>query len=168
MIVNILKTSKRLNKFSNDKYSLKVVEKLLKEIENIASDKQYEFIDAKIIEKIVDDNKINVAIEIIDEQSKIYEKINILGNNITIEHVIRNELILDEGDPFNNILFKKSINNIRGTNIFKKVSADLVSTDDNSLKDINITVEEQPTGQISAGAGVGTSWCFNCLWCSGV
>ena len=35
--------------------------------------------------------------------------------------------------------------------------ADLVSTDDNSLKDINITVEEQPTGQISAGAGVGTS-----------
>ena len=152
------KTSKRLNKFSNDKYSLKVVEKLLKEIENIASDKQYEFIDAKIIEKIVDDNKINVAIEIIDEQSKIYvRKINILGNNITIEDVIRNELILDEGDPFNNILFKKSINNIRGTNIFKKVSADLVSTDDNSLKDINITVEEQPTGQISAGAGVGTS-----------
>ena len=47
-------------------------------------------------------------------------KINILGNNITIEDVIRNELILDEGDPFNNILFKKSINNIRGTNIFKK------------------------------------------------
>ena len=47
------------------------------------------------------------------------ERINIFGNNITIEDVIRNELIIDEGDPLNKILFNKSINNIKGMNIFK-------------------------------------------------
>ena len=73
-------------------------------------------------------------------------------------------MILDEGE-FNNILFKKSINNIRGTNIFKKVSDDLVSTDDNSLKDINITVEEQLRTNFS-WSWCWYFWCFNCLWCS--
>ena len=33
----------------------------------------------------------------------------------------------------------------------------IVDTDDNSLKIIDITVEEKPTGEISAGAGIGTS-----------
>ena len=30
----------------------------------------------------------------------LVERINIVGNNITNENVIRSELILDEGDPF--------------------------------------------------------------------
>ena len=152
------KITKRLNKFSQTKYSLRVVEKMLKEIENIASDNQYEFIDAKIIEQIVEKNKINVEIEILDEISKVYvNKIDIQGNNITIEDVIRNQLIVDEGDPLNRILYKKSINNIKSTNIFKTVNAEIIDTQNEFLKDIKITVEEKPTGQISAGAGVGTS-----------
>ena len=43
----------------------------------------------------------------ISEIEKIFvEKINILGNNVTNEEVIRNQFELDEGDPFNEILFK--------------------------------------------------------------
>ncbi len=151
------KIENKLNKFSGKKYSLKIVEKMLDEIETIASNKSYEFVNARIDEKILDD-KINVTIKILDDQPNIYiSKINIFGNNITIEDVIRNEFIIDEGDPFNNILFQKSINNIKSTNIFKSVESKIVDTDDNSLKIIDITVEEKPTGQISAGAGIGTS-----------
>jgi len=151
------KIENKLNKFSGEKYSLKIVEKMLDEIETIASNKSYEFVNASIDEKILDD-KINVTIKILDDQPNIYiSKINIFGNNITIEDVIRNELIIDEGDPFNNILFQKSINNIKSTNIFKNVESKILNTDDNSLKIIDITVEEKPTGQISAGAGIGTS-----------
>ncbi len=151
------KIENKLNKFSGKKYSLKIVEKMLDEIETIASNKSYEFVNASINEKISGD-KINVTIKILDDQPNIYiSKINIYGNNITIEDVIRNELIIDEGDPFNNILFQKSINNIKSTNIFKNVESKILDTDDNSLKIIDITVEEKPTGQISAGAGIGTS-----------
>ena len=151
------KIEKKLNKFSGEKYSLKVVEKMLNEIEKIASNKQYEFVNANIDEKI-NENNINVKISLLNDQPNIYiSKINIFGNNVTIEDVIRNEFLVDEGDPFNNILFQKTLNNIRATNIFKKVNAEVVSTDDESQKLINLTVEEKPTGQISAGAGIGTS-----------
>ena len=151
------KISNKLNKFSGEKYSLKVVEKMLSEIEKIASTKQYEFVNADIDERI-NDNNINVTISLLNDQPNTFiSKINILGNNVTIEDVIRNEFLVDEGDPFNNILFQKTLNNIRATNIFKTVKADFISTDDESKKIINITVEEKPTGQISAGAGIGTS-----------
>ena len=37
------------------------------------------------------------------------EKIDIIGNNITTEGVIRGELLVDEGDPFTKIGIEKSI-----------------------------------------------------------
>ena len=151
------KISKKLNKFSGEKYSLRVVEKMLKQIESIASVKQYEFINANIDEKLVG-NKIDISIKILDDQPNVFvKKINILGNNVTVEEVIRNEFIIDEGDPFNNVLFQKSINNIRATNIFKEVKGEVKKTENDLEKIIDITVEEKPTGQISAGAGIGTS-----------
>ena len=151
------KISKKLNKFSGEKYSLRVVEKMLKQIESIASVKQYEFINANIDEKLVG-NKIDISIKILDDQPNVFvKKINILGNNVTVEEVIRNEFIIDEGDPFNNVLFQKSINNIRATNIFKEVKGEVKKTENDLEKIIEITVEEKPTGQISAGAGIGTS-----------
>ncbi len=151
------KVSEKLNKFSGEKYSLKIVEKMLRQIEKIASNKQYEFVNANINEKLVGD-KIDVTIEISNDQPNVYvKKINIFGNNVTIEDVIRNEFIIDEGDPFNNILFQKSINNVKATNIFKNVTGQVVKTENDLEKIINITVEEKPTGQISAGAGIGTS-----------
>ena len=149
--------SKKLNKFSGEKYSFKIIEKMLTQIEKIASNKQYEFVNADIDEKINDD-KIDITIKLLNDEPNIYvKKINIFGNNVTIEDVIRNEFIIDEGDPFNKILFQKSINNIKSTNIFKTVEAQLVDTDNELEKTIDITVEEKPTGQISAGAGIGTS-----------
>ena len=83
-------------------------------------------------------------------------KINIFGNNVTKESVIRNQLELDEGDPFNNILATKSLNNIKSLNYFKNVELEILDNDE-GYKEINIAVEEKPTGEITAGAGVGTS-----------
>ena len=81
------------------------------------------------------------------------EKINILGNNVTSENVIRNQLLIDEGDPFNKILETKSINNIKSLNFFRKVESEILPGSDSNTKIINISVEEKPTGEIMAGAG---------------
>ena len=153
-----VKTEKNLNKYSGKKYSLKVLEKMLDEIEKLASSKQYEFINASIDEKIVNINQIDVKINILSDENNFYvNKINIFGNDITVEEVIRNEFIIDEGDPLNNVLFNKSINNLRSLNIFKDVKSEIVDTNDEFKKDINIKISEKATGQISVGAGVGTS-----------
>ena len=85
---------------------------LLDDINDIALSRQYEFINASIVEKI-DNDKINFNINISESEKFYIEKINIIGNFNTLEEVIRNNLIVDEGDPFNEILFNKSINNIQ-------------------------------------------------------
>ena len=65
-------------------------------------------------------------------------------------------MIIDEGDPYNEILAKKSINEIKSLNFLVMFHSSCRWRGLNS-KIINITVEEKPTGEITAGAGFGTS-----------
>ena len=65
--------------------------------------------------------------------------------------------MLDEGDPYSEILVTKSINNIKSLNFFRKVESEILFNEYNRTKTINISLEEKPTGEIYATAGVGTS-----------
>ena len=101
-------------------------------------------------------NKIDFTFEIKDTEKLYVNKINILGNNITSEKFIRDQLIVDEGDPFNKILYNKSINKLRSKNLFSKVKSNIIDTENADQKDIDIIIEEKPTGELMAGAGYGT------------
>ncbi len=150
------KITKKFSKLKGDTYSLLKINDLLDDINDIALSKQYEFINASIVENINDD-KINFDINISESDKFYIEKVNIKGNFNTLEEVVRNNLIVDEGDPFNEILFNKSINNIQSLGIFKKVKTDVRDGSNESLKEIDIDVEERPTGEISLTAGFGTT-----------
>ena len=146
---------KIFKKLNGSIYSYKRIEKILDEIEKVALYANYEFINAEIEEKVVNEN-IDFIFNI-KESKKVYvQKINILGNHITAEEFIRDNLIVDEGDPFNKILHAKSINNLKSTGIFKSVDSEIIATDQDDKNIINLIVEEKPTGEISASAGVGT------------
>ena len=151
------KINKLFKKLEGKRYSINDFNELLEEIDYIASFKLYDFIDATVDEKIIDNNKLNFTFNVNDAKKFYVEKINILGNYVTIEEVIRNKLIVDEGDPLNNILYNKSIDNIRSLGIFKNVKAEIKDGSDLNSKEIDIIVEEKPTGEISLSAGVGTS-----------
>ena len=69
-------------------------------------------------------------------------------------HVIRGEMIVDEGDPFSALLVNKSINEIKARSIFGKVDHKMLPGSSDDLKVLEISVEEQATGEIMAGAGV--------------
>ena len=136
-------------------YSLNSINKILNEIDNIVLKEQYEFLKSDVNEEI-NDNLINLTFNIGESEKFYVEKINIFGNNITQEEVIRNVILVDEGDAFNELLHKKTLNNLKGLGFFKSVEDNIeIGTFDNQ-KIIDITVEEKPTGEISAGAGVGT------------
>ena len=137
-------------------YSLDKIKKILNKIDEIALTKEFEFINAKYKENIVDNN-INLLIKLEESQKFYIERINVLGNYITNENVIRNSLLVDEGDAFNEILVNKSINEIKSRRLFKSVNKSVDKGSSNELKIININVEEQPTGELFAGAGTGTS-----------
>ena len=152
---------KKLNEIfvdlKNEKFSINDLNSILKEIDKIASERLYDFIDAKVDEEVVQGNKLNFVFNIEDSEKFYVERINILGNFQTIEEVIRNKLIVDEGDPLNSLLYNKSIDNIKGLRIFKEVKGEVKNGSDKNLKIIDIIVEEQPTGEIALSAGVGTS-----------
>ena len=151
------KIEKIFDKLKNEVYSLDNLNQILKEIDKVASGRLYDFIDAKVEEEIIDNNKINFTFNVIDSEKFYVEKINILGNFNTIEEVIRNRLIVDEGDPLNNLLYAKSIDNIKSLRIFKTVKSEIKDGSDSNLKIVDIIVEEQPTGEVSLLAGVGTT-----------
>ena len=146
---------KFFKKIKNEKYSYRDIEKILDKIEKIALNQNYEFIDAKVTE-VINDKKIDFSFKIIDTEKLYVNKINILGNNITSEQFIRDQLIVDEGDPFNKILHTKSINKLKSKNLFSKVEYEVLDTENVDQKDINISIEEKPTGELMAGAGHGT------------
>jgi len=152
-----IRINKALKKLENKEYSLTKIEKVLKEVDKIALSKQYEFIDASLEESIVDNNKLNLVITLVDTEKFYVEKINILGNEFTLEEVIRNSFIVDEGDAYNEILFNRSINNIKSKNIFASVEPEVLAGSSESQKIINLSVVEKPTGEISLGAGFGSS-----------
>ena len=135
-------------------YSLFTIENILNEIDKIILDEEYKTLKSEVVEDIFED-KINLTFNVSEGEKFIVNRINVFGNNITQENVIRNQLLVDEGDEFNSILASKSINNIKALNIFKSVQSKIVDNEDKS-KDINITIEEKATGEIMAGAGVGT------------
>ena len=144
------------DKLKGQPYSINQVEDILNEIDKITLDQQFQSTSAEVEENI-NNQKINLKF-IIKELEPIYvEKINIFGNNVTKETVIRNQFELDEGDVYNDILANKSINNLKSLNFFRNVSSEIIEGSSPESKKINITVEEKPTGEISAGAGIGTS-----------
>ncbi len=147
---------KILKDLKDEKYSLNKLNKVVKQIDQISVSRLYDFIDASIETTIIEDNKLDITF-VVKESEKFYvKKINIIGNNITEERVIRDMLEVDEGDPFNKLLHAKSINNLKGRRIFQDVSSKIIDTPDANLKNIDITVEEKATGEILVGAGVGS------------
>ena len=94
----------------------------------------------------------------IDEGPRIYiERINIVGNFRTEDNVIRRQFRLAEGDAFNRLLVESARKRLRALGFFKTVE---VEPQPGSAPDrviIVVKVEEQPTGELSFGAGYSTS-----------
>ncbi len=155
-IDSLKKFQKKFKDLKGQKYSKKIINNLIDDLNQFILRNDFTLINAKFDETIKENNKIDINIFFDELDQKIVERINIFGNFITDEKVIRNTLIVDEGDVYNDVLFNKSIQKVKAKNIFKSVNYETTSSDDLS-KTIDITVEEKPTGELFAGAGTGTT-----------
>ena len=151
-----LPLNKKYKEFIGEYYSPFKVKDLLEEIDQIIEKNSLQFVEHNVEEEI-DDKSITIKFNIFEGEKILVERINITGNNVTNESVIRGELIIDEGDPFTKLNLEKSIADIRSRNIFNDVKYEISDGSATNLKVINISVVEKPTGEISAGAGVGTN-----------
>ena len=152
---NYESVNKFFKKLENEPYSVNRIADILEKIEIITINEQYESIKASVNENIIS-NKININFKIEETEKFFIERINIFGNNVTRESVIRNQIEIDEGDPFNQILYSKSLNNIKALNFFENVNGEILDGNKFNSKIININIEEKATGEIFAGVGTGT------------
>jgi len=96
---------------------------------------------------------VDVTFNVKEGQRVYVDRINIIGNTRTLDNVVRREMMLTEGDAFNRTLLERSRNNLRALGFFKDVTVEegRGSAPDRSV--VNVTVTEQPTGELSLGAG---------------
>ncbi|NBS14846.1 MAG: outer membrane protein assembly factor BamA, partial [Verrucomicrobia bacterium] len=90
----------------------------------------------------------------IKEGEKFYvDKIEIQGNTVTKDKVIRREIDLAPGEVFDTVREKSSKAKIEGLNYFSKVETYAEETDIPNRQKLIVRVTEKPTGEVSFGAG---------------
>ena len=141
----------------NEYYSPLTINKINKQISEFLETKKYSNFEINIQDIKAADDKINIIAQLNEGQKSLVNKINIRGNTITEEKVIRDNLIISEGDQLNSSKVKKSIDNVKSKQLFSKVDYKIEDSDKKNFKDLNLFVKEQPTGSITAGVGYGSN-----------
>jgi outer membrane protein insertion porin family len=141
----------------NEFYSPLTINKLNKQITEHLETKRYGNFEISIQDLKAANDKIDVILQLNEGPKSLVNKINIQGNTITEEKVIRDNLVISEGDQLSSSKIKKSVDNVKAKQLFSKVDYKISDSDKKNFKDFNLFVKEQPTGNITAGVGYGTN-----------
>lgn len=152
------------------------------ELENLITVECGEWFDSREVERTVD--KLNMAIgekgfAFVDIEPKLHRnpkdltvdidfvikegrhvyinRINIIGNDRTDDDVIRREIRLAEGDPYNSVKLKRSEQRLENLDYFKRVEVKREETNVPDKIDLKVEVEDKPTGSLQFSAGFSTS-----------
>ena len=102
----------------------------------------------------VETGNMDLVYDVTEGQRVFIERIDIRGNTKTKDRVIRRELLVNPGEPFNKVLVKVSTNRIGLLNYFEKISWDHEQTEIPNRRNLVLDVEEKNTGNFQIGAGL--------------
>ncbi len=139
-------------------YNAENVQETTTKMTNKLGDLQYAFVNVRPVpSKNRENQTIDIALQINESPRVFVERININGNVRTLDKVVRREMELIEGDPFNRTKVAESEQNIRDLGYFETVSVEAKqgSAPDKSVVDIEVA--ERSTGELSVGAGFSTN-----------
>ena len=143
-----------------DIYDAQKVERSIEALSLAAAGKGFAFAQVRPRGEQLDGRIINITYSI-DQGPRVFvERINILGNTRTREYVIRREFDIAEGDAFNQSLITKAERRIRNLGIFQSVKVTRARGSAPDRVVLTVNVEEQPTGDLSFGAGADLSGGF--------
>lgn len=100
-----------------------------------------------------ENNTVDVNFEVREGPRVYVERIDVVGNTRTVDPVIRRELQVAEGDAYNRVLVDRSITELKRLGFFKTVEIDDIPGGAPDRNVLRVQVEEQPTGELSFGAG---------------
>lgn len=139
---------------AGDTYNIDLVEETMSALRGAVADYGYAFINVEPI-PVKDDAKRTVSLNFkIEKTNRIYlNSINILGNVRTFDSVIEQSLPMRAGDPFSLQTIEEGRQNLMHTRYFKNVQMVPSKIADANMMNLDIKLEEQPTGELSGGVG---------------
>lgn len=147
--------AKRLPLHKNDWYNAKLVEDTVDSLTETAGSFGYAFADVRPdFNRNKDDLTMSVTFRMAEAPRVYVERVDVNGNTLTQDKVVRREFRLAEGDAFNSFQIKRSSNRIKSLGYFQEkfeVEQKPGSAQDRILLEAN--VEEKPTGQLQLSAG---------------
>jgi outer membrane protein insertion porin family len=138
-------------------FNSREVEKSVDKLVHLTGEQGFAFVE---IEPSFKRNPETCTIDVdfvIKEGRHVYiNRINIIGNDRTDDEVIRRELRLVEGDPYNSVKLKRSEQRLQNLDFFKKVDIKQEETSASDKIDLKVEVEDKPTGSLQFSAGYST------------
>lgn len=137
-----------------DVYNIDLVDETISAIRGAVADHGYAFITVNPVPTKNDDTQtIDMEFQI-EKTNRIYlNNINILGNVRTFDSVIEQLIPMRSGDPFSLQTIEEGRQNLMRTRYFKNVQMVPNRIADANMMNLDIEVEEQPTGELSGGFG---------------
>ncbi len=106
-----------------------------------------------VVERDAENRVVNITFEVNEGPRVFIERIDVVGNNRTLDRVIRREMRVDEGDAFNRVLLDRSRQRIQGLGFFKDVKVEDADGSQPDRSVVTVTVEEESTGELAFAAG---------------
>ncbi|NKJ43601.1 outer membrane protein assembly factor BamA [Novosphingobium sp. SG720] len=146
---------KKLPMKAGDWYNAKLVEDTVDSLSETAGSLGYAFANVQPdFARNKDDLTMGINFRIAEAPRVYVERVDVNGNTLTQDKVIRREFRLAEGDAFNSYQIKRSSNRIKSLGYFQEkfeVEQKPGTTPDRIALEAN--VEEKPTGQLQLSAG---------------
>jgi len=152
---DIVSKNNKINKNNIIIYNSKKLEELKNLFSDLLNSQGIDFFKIDILEKVLDDNSVDIVFDIFSTNPNYVRFINIYGNYRTIDKVVRREIVFSEGDSFTDDQISKSIDNLNQLGIFKSVNIDSYLVDEENYN-IIVNVEEKQTGEFQLGLSFGT------------
>lgn len=145
-------------------YSPELIERDIARLERLALRNGQNFVrvDPRITRN---DRTLTLDIEfaLVNGPRIFVERIDIEGNNTTLDRVIRTRFDVVEGDPFNPRQIRESAQRIRALGYFADASVDAREGSSADQVVIDVDVTEAPTGSLSFGGNFATDNGFSLL-----
>lgn len=139
-------------------YNAEEIKTSVDQMSDQLGDMQYAFVNIRPdVQRNSAENIVDISFKIGESPRVFVERINVKGNVRTLDRVIRREMLIVEGDPFNRSKLARSEQRLRNLDYFENVVVKTVpgTAPDKTVIDIEVT--EKSTGEISVGAGFSTN-----------
>lgn len=146
---------------SGEIYKASIVETAIDSLTFASGTAGFAFVDIQpSIRRNRETKTVDLTFNMVEGPRVYIERIDIVGNTQTLDHVIRRELELVEGDAFNRILLDRSRNNVRRLRFFEDVEITETQGSTPDRANVEVKVTEQPTGELSFSAGFSSADAF--------